>query len=178
MVSMQRQAADKSHECQLRLGHGTQEVARLHTDIGNLRARLDALQSQIAADGYAVSRIAATRRHETDRFGIFADAAQIMPKIEALAVNVEAVHDLDPESRRFAIMRLGERFDELRAVARLVRTVTALSATFYNTLDLSDTLEAINMAAAELMECTQVCALMRSHLTAIRLRTGAAQVHA
>jgi hypothetical protein len=155
---MQRQAAEKVRECQQRLGHGTQEVARLHTDVNNMQARLNALKAQIAAEGEAVTRIAAMRLNETDRFGIFADATQIKPGIDALAINVEAVHDLDPESRRFAILRLAERFNELRAVSQLVRSVTRLSATFYDTLDLSDTLEAINMAAAELMECTQVLA--------------------
>lgn len=79
-----------------------------------------------------------------------------MPHIAALAVDVEQMHALDAESRRFAMLHLAERFEQLREVARHLRAMVLRTAAFYDTLDLSDTLDTINAAAAEATDSMQV----------------------
>ena len=76
--------------------------------------------------------------------------------IRKMALNNVDLHEMDAEARRFAMLRLGERFEQLRAVSMHVRRVIARTSYFYKTLDLSDTLDSINAAVVELTDASQV----------------------
>eukprot|EP00892_Ulva_mutabilis_P008750 jgi/Ulvmu1/6247/UM028_0105.1 len=144
------------------VGQGTQELARLKTLVTASRTQLAALGDQISAERASIAQICSPTHEEAaeSKFGIFASADGLTPGLHCLNVDVQKIHAMDAEARGFALMHLSDRFDQLRALSKYMRTVVATAACVYDTLDLSDTLDAINHAATELLEAAKARVLL------------------
>lgn len=140
------------------VGQGTQELARLRTLVAASRAQLAALEDQISAEHASIAQICSTARPKAGegRFGIFASAEGLKPGLNCLSVDIQSIHGMDSEARTFALSHLSDRFDQLRALSKHMRDVVTTAACVYDTLDLSDTLDAINQVASELLDAAQV----------------------
>lgn len=139
------------------VGQGTQEVARLKTLVAASQKQLVSLQDQMRTEHEAITNICSTYDSQTDgEFGIFASADGLLQGLDDVRVNIQRVHNMDAEARGFALAHLGDRFDQLRSLSKQLRKVVTISSTVYDTLDLSDTLDAINQVAGELLDTAKV----------------------
>jgi hypothetical protein len=137
---------------------GVQQLARLETHIADACTKLGVLQRQIAQERSATDAIFArsTRGEELERFGIFATAEGLVPGLDDLSVDIEALHGMDAEARRCALQHLASRFAQLQGLSQHLRRLVAVATGCYNTLDLSDTLERVQAVAADMLEAAEV----------------------
>lgn len=140
------------------VGKGIQQLARLQTHIADAENRLAGLDTEIRSEQEKLSQIcaASTWRTELERFGIFANAEDLMPGIVHISVDIEAIHAMDTEARKFAMLHLADRFSQLQEVSKHLRRMVSEATSCYDTLDLSDTLECIQQVAADFVESTEV----------------------
>lgn len=155
---LQHRVQREGDEKQQAVHKGTQELARLETHIADAQTKLAALQEQIELEQEATAAIFATstRENELDRFGIFATSEGLAEGLEELVVDIEAIHRMDPEARKFALLHLAARFGQLQELSRHMRRLVAEATSCYDTLDLSDTLDRVQQVAAGLLESTEV----------------------
>lgn len=152
---MDRETAAK----QAAVGKGIQQLARLQTHIADAETRLAGLKTEITSeqDKFAKICAASTRHNELDRFGIFCNAEGVTPGLGEISVDIEAIHAMDSEARKFAMLHLADRFSQLQDVSKHLRRLVSDATSCYDTLDLSDTLECIQQKATDLVESTEVC---------------------
>lgn len=156
MPCLQKRVTDDRMARERHVGQGTQELARLQTLVAASRSQLAALQNQIATERQAIVQICSTHESADERFGIFASADGLATGLDELSVDIQSIHSMDAEARRFALAHLGDRFDQLRSLSQHMRKVVRTAACVYDTLDLSDTLDAITAAASDLLDTAQV----------------------
>jgi hypothetical protein len=137
----------------------------LQTHIADAETRLAGLNTEILCETEKFEEIcaASTRHTELDRFGIFATANGLTEGLEDISVDIEAIHAMDPEARKFAMLHLADRFSQLQHLAKHLRLLVQEATSCYDTLDLSDTLECIQQKATDLVESTEVCYAAQAH---------------
>lgn len=160
MPFLQKRVTDDRMARERHVGQGTQELARLQTLVAASRTQLAALQNRITTEREAVLQICSTQSSQADnRFGIFASADGLAAGLDELSVDIQSIHSMDAEARQFALAHLSDRFDQLRSLSQHMRKVVRTAACVYDTLDLSNTLDAITAAASDLLDAAQVRAM-------------------
>ena len=156
--AMQRRVDRERADMQAAVGKGTQQLARLQTHIADAETKLAVLKTEIDTEKSKFSDIcgASTRHNELGRFGIFANAKGLTPGLADISVDIEAIHAMDAEARKFACLHLADRFSQLQDVSKHLRRLVSEATSCYDTLDLSDTLECIQQKATDLVESTEV----------------------
>lgn len=156
--ALQRRVDRERASKQAAVGKGTQQLARLQTHIADAETKLASLNKEIDSEKskFAIITAASTRHTELDRFGIFATAEGLAPGLEEISVDIEAIHAMDSEARKFAMLHLADRFSQLQDVSKHLRRLVSDATSCYDTLDLSDTLECIQQKATDLVESTEV----------------------
>lgn len=156
---MQRRVDRERADTQAAVGKGTQQLARLQTHIADAETKLMGLKADIDGEKSKFSDIcaASTRHTELDRFGIFASAKGLTPGLSEISVDIEPIHAMDSEARKFAMLHLADRFSQLQDVSKHLRRLVSEATSCYDSLDLSDTLECIQQKATDLVESTEVC---------------------
>ena len=103
---MQRQVADEMQEWHELTARGVQEIARLKANIASANAQHEALCAGIERETQRAADLRSTAPPEVEEFGVFAGSDRVMANLDDLALNVEALHELDAEVRLALFSRM------------------------------------------------------------------------
>ena len=100
-ISAQKRLFEERNSWVDRLNRGTQEIARVNTQITYAQSKLSDLTASIEEERKVCTRITQLEKVGRDRFGPFALSTSLMPDLGTLRIDIEPIHELNSETRKY-----------------------------------------------------------------------------